>query len=131
MGLFKSRAVLLCTLITCYATVSRNHGSSPCEAKPNTGPCRGIFTRYYYDPSIQKCATFIWGGCQGDVPFETLEDCVWECETDGFDDIDSYNFESNGEQKQEDLQRCLLPPVPGSCSGEMNVIMLVIKPQLK
>ena len=34
-----------------------------CELKPDTGPCRAYFPRYYFDQDSQKCKEFIWGGC--------------------------------------------------------------------
>jgi len=54
--------------------------SEHCRMKHDPGPCRGAFTRYYYDRKTEKCASFIYGGCQGVVPFETLEDCQAACE---------------------------------------------------
>jgi len=51
-----------------------------CMMKHHAGPCRGAFTRYYFDQKEGKCMSFIYGGCQGVVPFETLEDCQAACE---------------------------------------------------
>ena len=48
---------------------------SRCLLSPDPGRCRAAFTRYYYSPKTKKCESFIWGGCDGVVPFETLEDC--------------------------------------------------------
>ncbi len=52
---------------------------SPCDLEPAPGPCFAAFRRYYYDREEQKCKEFIWGGCNGTVPFETMEACT-ECE---------------------------------------------------
>ncbi|KAA9357257.1 BPTI/Kunitz domain-containing protein [Larkinella humicola] len=49
--------------------------SPRCELKPESGPCFAAFTRYYYDPSEKVCKSFVWGGCGGVVPFETLAEC--------------------------------------------------------
>lgn len=54
--------------------------SEKCKMKHDPGPCKGAFTRYYYDQKESKCMSFIYGGCQGNVPFETLEDCQAACE---------------------------------------------------
>lgn len=54
--------------------------SEQCMMKHDPGPCRGAFTRYYYDQQTGRCMSFIYGGCQGQVPFETLEDCQAACE---------------------------------------------------
>lgn len=46
-----------------------------CTLVPNVGPCNAAFPRYYYDQEEGQCKQFIWGGCDGVVPFETLEEC--------------------------------------------------------
>jgi hypothetical protein len=46
-----------------------------CSLKPDRGPCKGNFPRYYYDPVSKECKEFIWGGCGGVVPFNTKEEC--------------------------------------------------------
>lgn len=50
-----------------------------CSLKADPGPCRMAIKRYYYDESEKKCKEFIYGGCQGVVPFETLEACQKGC----------------------------------------------------
>jgi len=47
-----------------------------CDLQPEVGPCDAAFPRYYYDQDSMKCKQFIWGGCGGVVPFETLEECL-------------------------------------------------------
>jgi hypothetical protein len=47
-----------------------------CELIPEVGPCDAAFPRYYYDQDSMKCKAFIWGGCSGVVPFETLQECL-------------------------------------------------------
>ncbi|MFN0037241.1 MAG: BPTI/Kunitz domain-containing protein [Saprospiraceae bacterium] len=46
-----------------------------CQLEPDPGPCEAYMPRYYYDKQEKKCKEFIWGGCWGVVPFETLEAC--------------------------------------------------------
>jgi hypothetical protein len=54
-----------------------------CYIKPDPGLCKAYIVKYYYDAVEKKCKEFIWGGCGGVVPFETLEDCkTCECEPD-------------------------------------------------
>ena len=43
--------------------------------EPEPGHCEAAITRYYYDRDETRCAEFLWGGCGGVVPFETLEEC--------------------------------------------------------
>jgi hypothetical protein len=50
-----------------------------CLAKPDPGPCRAAKRAYYYDYKTDSCEPFIWGGCQGSVPFETMEQCLRMC----------------------------------------------------
>ena len=50
-----------------------------CHQKPARGPCKGLFKAYYFDPASHSCKSFIWGGCGGTVPFQTLEDCQRTC----------------------------------------------------
>ena len=50
-----------------------------CQLTPNPGPCKGLFTKYYFNPSTGTCQQFSWGGCQGTVPFNTLTECQTIC----------------------------------------------------
>ena len=51
-----------------------------CELKPDPGPCRAWISKYYFDQKTQKCKEFGWGGCNGTVPFETLNECMNACQ---------------------------------------------------
>lgn len=55
------------------------YSTSPCDLKPDAGNCRAMHIRYYYDPVEKKCKQFIYGGCDGVVPFRTLEECKKSC----------------------------------------------------
>lgn len=46
-----------------------------CALKPEAGLCKAYFPRFYFDPVERRCKEFIWGGCDGVVPFETLAEC--------------------------------------------------------
>ncbi len=54
--------------------------SETCRKKPDPGFCKGHFEEFYFDAQSGTCKTFFWGGCQGSVPFETLEECKKSCE---------------------------------------------------
>lgn len=53
--------------------------SERCGLAPDPGPCFGDMPRYYYDKEEKRCKQFTYGGCEGVVPFETLEACQ-QCE---------------------------------------------------
>jgi hypothetical protein len=50
-----------------------------CLLKPDKGPCKAIFWKYYFNPKTKKCEEFLYGGCDGVVPFETQEECQATC----------------------------------------------------
>jgi len=52
-----------------------NECVSKCDMLPEAGSCKAYFPRYYFDKKEGKCKEFIWGGCAGVVPFNTLEEC--------------------------------------------------------
>ncbi len=49
--------------------------NSRCGLFPDPGPCKAYLPKYYYDKPAAQCREFIWGGCGGMVPFESLEKC--------------------------------------------------------
>ncbi len=50
-----------------------------CKMKPDHGPCMALFHAGYYDELARTCRTFTYGGCNGTVPFETVEACRKVC----------------------------------------------------
>jgi len=54
-------------------------GMAMCLKAPDRGPCKAAMERYYFDPETGTCKAFMWGGCQGSVPFETMEACKDTC----------------------------------------------------
>jgi hypothetical protein len=54
-----------------------------CLVKPEPGPCRAAKQAYFYDYRTDSCRQFLWGGCQGRVPFGTLEQCLRMCKGGG------------------------------------------------
>jgi len=51
-----------------------------CLIKPDVGRCRAAIRRFYFDKERGQCQMFLWGGCEGSVPFKTLEQCQNSCE---------------------------------------------------
>jgi len=63
-----------------------------CYFTPNIGPCDAAFPKYYYNQEENECLEFTWGGCEGLVPFETLEDCKSSCESNRCTDLVNIDF---------------------------------------
>ena len=53
--------------------------SQLCSLIPDPGPCKAAFTKYYFDTETNTCQMFTWGGCDGIVPFDTIERCKYLC----------------------------------------------------
>jgi hypothetical protein len=53
--------------------------SERCGLKPERGPCKAMFDKYFFDAGTNKCKQFTYGGCDGVVPFETQEECEKAC----------------------------------------------------
>ena len=73
-------------LIFFLTSCSRNCTSLPmqCDLTPESGPCEAAIEKYFFDAEDQVCKPFIWGGCEGVVPFDTMEDCQQcECRKNG------------------------------------------------
>ncbi|XP_076032052.1 proteoglycan-like sulfated glycoprotein papilin isoform X2 [Oratosquilla oratoria] len=52
-----------------------------CELPRVVGPCDGSFLQYYYDPNIDDCFEFDFGGCQGNKnKFDSLYSCRQRCQ---------------------------------------------------
>jgi len=56
--------------------------SQSCYFTPNMGPCDANISRYYFDQEENQCMEFSWGGCEGLVPFETMDECESNCFND-------------------------------------------------
>jgi hypothetical protein len=50
-----------------------------CMQKGETGRCRAYIPRYYFDGESSTCKEFIWGGCGGVLPFESMRECKEAC----------------------------------------------------
>jgi hypothetical protein len=75
-----AKALLAATALL-LASCQSQHEKLPaeCQLKPESGRCRAAIERYWYDPQSESCKAFVWGGCGGVVPFETLQDCQRTC----------------------------------------------------
>ncbi len=78
------------TVSEIFSSLPYPHASKDprCTMIPEKGSCKGLFVNYYYDPKTDRCREFIYGGCEGVVPFETQSACEKVCLTR--DDVPSY-----------------------------------------
>ena len=51
-----------------------------CYLDPEPGPCFAAIPMYFYNTETEQCEQFIWGGCMGVVPFQSLSECISTCE---------------------------------------------------
>ncbi|XP_040267643.1 kunitz-type protease inhibitor 1 isoform X1 [Bufo bufo] len=71
-----------------------------CVELPVTGPCRASFSRWYFDPVIQKCLGFTYGGCMGNRNnFVHEHDCEEFCRGVTGEDIFRTNKEDPSAQE--------------------------------
>lgn len=59
---------------------STGAAAEACMLAPAAGSCDAAFERWAYDPASERCYSWIYGGCDGVVPFEGLEACQSACE---------------------------------------------------
>jgi hypothetical protein len=64
------------------APETSSHDANACQTTPDPGPCKAQIEKFYFDPATKKCTSFTYGGCQGTVPFETMQSCQSSCEVD-------------------------------------------------
>lgn len=58
-----------------------------CALKDESGPCKAIKERFFYNINTRKCEVFEYGGCGGNKNnFESLEECEETCVVSGESD---------------------------------------------
>ena len=67
-------------LLNCKETTHEENQSSLCQEIGEPGPCKALIPGFYFDPDSSRCIEFVWGGCQGNQVFSTMEECKLECE---------------------------------------------------
>jgi hypothetical protein len=62
-----TKVLTLFLIISCYLAILVNcrKRSAVCEPASETGPCRALFYRFYFNTSTNQCEQFIYGGCGG------------------------------------------------------------------
>ena len=73
-------AALLC-LSTARRNGVRDRHTSRCHLNSETGPCRGHFTKWFYNRSTGACQHFVYGGCRGNHNrFNSRQSCERICQ---------------------------------------------------
>lgn len=76
----KITLVIIALIFTSCTSIKETQISEKCFEKPNGGICKAYFKKYYFDTNDKKCKSFVWGGCGGNIPFKTLNECKISCE---------------------------------------------------
>jgi len=71
--------IMVSAILLACSCYTKTDCDSWCTLEPDEGDCKAVIIKYYYDAKKNKCRMFEWGGCDGVVPFETLQDCI-NCE---------------------------------------------------
>lgn len=62
--------------VALFSRISMVDASHPaCFIAPDPGPCRAFFRRFFWDQESSTCKPFIYGGCDGTVPFRSVSQC--------------------------------------------------------
>ncbi|XP_019348769.2 kunitz-type serine protease inhibitor 5 [Alligator mississippiensis] len=98
-----------------------------CRLPKDYGPCKEILLRFYYNPAIGTCQTFIYGGCHGNTNnFMTYRQCVNTCRLRllglSLPRPDAARSIAAPGRRLEDRSRvkpsiCFLPVAPGPCQA--------------
>lgn len=76
----KSWLVVALFLMINYSCSNDDSEQDRCTLNPDPGLCNAYFVKYYFNNETKKCEEFVWGGCGGVIPFDTMEECL-ACET--------------------------------------------------
>ena len=75
---------LLLLLIVPFLSFGQIVATEDCHSIPDPGICLAYFQTFYFDQATSQCEESYWGGCDGVVPFWTLEGCQNSCENNSF-----------------------------------------------
>lgn len=72
--------ILIAFIVVFFGLVKSDEIGDICSKPKETGPCKSIHPRFYFDSNEQNCKEFIYGGCLGNENnFEELSDCEDKC----------------------------------------------------
>ncbi|XP_064484445.1 carboxypeptidase inhibitor SmCI-like [Ornithodoros turicata] len=70
------------SLAQCNLMCKADRLSGVCRQSKDSGPCRALDRRYYFDYGRRQCRLFYYGGCQGNANnFDSVNECERTCFT--------------------------------------------------
>ena len=71
-----SKASTVLFISTFFMSCNKNNENVPgCSLIPDPGNCESYIPKYFYNQNTKRCEEFIWGGCGGTVPFDSMKEC--------------------------------------------------------
>lgn len=93
--------LLLTAVLALSACAQKKQLPEPCYEKPASGQCKASHKRFYYDERARACKPFIWGGCDGKVPFESLDACKDTCNAPGPEEAPTFKQPAPSRETEE------------------------------
>jgi len=115
---------LLLLLIVPFLSFGQMVATEDCNSMPDPGMCLAYIQTFYFNQATSQCEESYWGGCDGVVPFWTLEECQNSCENniiEGCVDETACNYNPDAKTNNNS---CLFPG--DECVGfDVNIGELV------
>ena len=82
----KKVIIILISFIIPFVGFGQIGATEDCNSIPEPGTCLAYIVTYYFNQNTSQCEESYWGGCDGVVPFWTLEECQNNCENNSLMD---------------------------------------------
>uniref|UniRef100_A0A3B4AJT1 BPTI/Kunitz inhibitor domain-containing protein n=1 Tax=Periophthalmus magnuspinnatus TaxID=409849 RepID=A0A3B4AJT1_9GOBI len=106
-----------CVIFQSVSCLCVSEDKDPCQLPEAPGPCRGLVSRFLFDPETQSCRHFFYGGCFGNANnFRTIDECKNKCQSTG-----TGPGPGNANRALADTYADLDTRVPISCRADVDV----------